>query len=103
MGKPAGTRVGRAGQYLRGTWAADGTEGGTEEPGGGIGKRTLVGRGEAPGQSASAAEGPTAKPSAWPPRCPREPSASEAVALMGCVQSPDSSASSGCCWLCDPP
>lgn len=63
------------------TWAAGPT--GRTEPGGGVGKRTLIGRGEAPGQSASAAKRPTAKPSAWPPRCPREPSASEAVALMG--------------------
>lgn len=43
------------------TWAA-GPTGRTEEPGGGVGKRTLIGRGEAPGQSTSAAEGPLPSP-----------------------------------------
>lgn len=60
------------------TWAA-GPTGRTEEPGGGIAKRTLLAEGRLQAGARPQPRGPQPSPPAWPPKWPREPSASEAL------------------------
>lgn len=60
------------------TWAA-GPTGRTEEPGGGIAKCTLLAEGRLQAGARPQPRGPQPSPPAWPPKWPREPSASEAL------------------------
>lgn len=87
MGKPlhgpAGTRAGKAGQYLRGggdrraLGLRDRRE--EQEPRGGVAKHTLLAEGRLQARARPQPRGPQPSPPAWPPKWPREPSASEAL------------------------